>query len=204
MNLQKEMKADDTIDKYKARLVVKGFKQKKGLDYFDTYSPVTRTTSIRMLIALAAVYDLQIHQMDVKTAFLNKLVNHEISVELLERVKKVVAECFKLEREEAFKNSTPVNLLNEWVESNKNGKKVNGLRAHTDAGGVILLFQDDQVDGLQILKDGQWIDVLPLPNAIVINTGDQIEVLSNGKYKSVWHGVLSKPDGNRRSTASIL
>lgn len=51
---------------------------------------------------------------------------------------------------------------------------VNGLRAHTDAGGVILLFQDDQVDGLQILKDGEWIDVLPLPNAIVINTGDHI------------------------------
>ncbi|KAM3375610.1 hypothetical protein P3S68_014324 [Capsicum galapagoense] len=52
-------------------------------------------------------------------------VNQEISVELLERVKKVVAECFKLEREEAFKNSTPVNLLNEWVESNKNGSVEN-------------------------------------------------------------------------------
>lgn len=50
-------------------------------------------------------------------------------------------------------------------------EKVNGLRAHTDAGGVILLFQDDQVDGLQILKNGQWIDVPPIPNAIVINTG---------------------------------
>ncbi|PHU14579.1 1-aminocyclopropane-1-carboxylate oxidase 5 [Capsicum chinense] len=55
-------------------------------------------------------------------------------------------------------------------------EKVNSLRAHTDAGGVILLFQDDQVDGLQILKDGQWIDVLPLPNAIVINTGDHHHV----------------------------
>ncbi|KAK4370468.1 hypothetical protein RND71_009943 [Anisodus tanguticus] len=51
-------------------------------------------------------------------------------------------------------------------------EKVNGLRAHTDAGGVILLFQDDQVDGLQILKEGQWIDVLAIPNAIVINTCD--------------------------------
>ncbi|CAN4081322.1 unnamed protein product [Withania somnifera] len=80
---------------------------------------------------------------------------------------------------------------------------VNGLRAHTDAGGVILLFQDDQVDGLQILKDGQWIDVQPIQNAIVINTGDQIEVLSNGKYKSVWHRVLAKENGNRRSIASF-
>lgn len=78
-----------------------------------------------------------------------------------------------------------------------------GLRAHTDAGGIILLFQDDEVSGLQILKDGQWIDVQPIANAIVINTGDQIEVLSNGRYKSVWHRVLAKHDGNRRSIASF-
>lgn len=80
---------------------------------------------------------------------------------------------------------------------------VNGLRAHTDAGGVILLFQDDKVGGLQMLKDGEWIDVQPLPNAIVINTGDQIEVLSNGRYKSCWHRVLGSPSGNRRSVASF-
>ena len=80
---------------------------------------------------------------------------------------------------------------------------VNGLRAHTDAGGVILLFQDDVVGGLQILKDGQWIDVQPMKNTIVINTGDQIEVLSNGRYTSTWHRVLASPDGNRRSIASF-
>ena len=68
------------IDKYKERLVVKGFRQ-KGLDYFDTYSPITRITSIRLLIALAAVYDLQIHQMDVKTAFLNGELEEEIYME---------------------------------------------------------------------------------------------------------------------------
>ena len=67
---KRKMKDDGIIDKYKARLVVKGFRQ-KFLDYFDTYSPMTRITSIRMLIALAAVYGLKIHQMDVKTAFLN-------------------------------------------------------------------------------------------------------------------------------------
>ena len=54
---------------------------------------------------------------------------------------------------------------------------VSGLRAHTDAGGIILLFQDDRVGGLQVqLPDGRWVDVQPLENAIVINTGDQIEV----------------------------
>ncbi|CAN6936209.1 unnamed protein product [Brassica oleracea] len=79
---------------------------------------------------------------------------------------------------------------------------VNGLRAHTDAGGVVLLFQDDEYDGLQVLKDGEWIDVQPpMTNAIVINTGDQIEVLSNGRYKSAWHRVLAREEGNRRSIA---
>ena len=78
------MKHYGTIDKYKDRLVVKGYKQKEGLDYFDTYSPVTRITSIRILIALAAVHDLKIHQMDVKTTFLNGELEEEIYMEQTE------------------------------------------------------------------------------------------------------------------------
>ena len=81
MDFQKENESDGSIDKYKARLVVKGFRQKEGLDYFDTYSPVTRITSIRMLIAIASLYNLEIHQMDVKTAFLNGELNEEIYME---------------------------------------------------------------------------------------------------------------------------
>ena len=50
---------------------MQGFRQREGLDFFDTYSPVTRITSIRLLIAIAALRDLEIHQMDVKTDFLN-------------------------------------------------------------------------------------------------------------------------------------
>nr|GFA76800.1 ATP phosphoribosyltransferase 1, chloroplastic [Tanacetum cinerariifolium] len=54
-----------------ARLVIKGFRQREGLDYIDTYSPVTRITSIRTILAIAALRNLEVHQMDVKTAFLN-------------------------------------------------------------------------------------------------------------------------------------
>ena len=50
---------------------VKGYRQKEGLDYFDPYSPVSRMTSIRVFIEIASLRDLEIHQMDVKTAFLN-------------------------------------------------------------------------------------------------------------------------------------
>lgn len=80
---------------------------------------------------------------------------------------------------------------------------IKGLRAHTDAGGLILLFQDDTVSGLQLLKDGEWIDVPPMKHSIVINLGDQLEVITNGKYKSVIHRVLAQSDGNRMSIASF-
>ncbi|KAL1225866.1 Retrovirus-related Pol polyprotein from transposon TNT 1-94 [Cardamine amara subsp. amara] len=73
-----KLKTDGLIDKYKARLVVQGFRQKEGLDFFDTYSPVTRITSIRMLIGISALRGLEIHQMDVKTAFLNGDLEEEI------------------------------------------------------------------------------------------------------------------------------
>ena len=80
---------------------------------------------------------------------------------------------------------------------------VSGLRAHTDAGGIILLFQDDRVAGLQLLKDGEWVDVPPMRHSIVVNLGDQLEVITNGRYKSVMHRVVAQPDGNRMSIASF-
>ena len=69
------------VHSFKARLVAKGYKQKEGMDYFDTYAPVARITSIRVLFALASIYHLHVHQMDVKTAFLNGDLNEEIYVE---------------------------------------------------------------------------------------------------------------------------
>ena len=78
---KRKMKPDGSVDKYKARLVIKGYKQQEGLDYFDTYSPVTRINSIRMILAIAALKNLEIHQMDVKTAFLNGDLDEEIYME---------------------------------------------------------------------------------------------------------------------------
>ena len=78
---KRKMKADGTIDKYKAQLVIKGYKQREGLDYFDTYSPVMRITFIRMILAIAALRNLQLHQIDVKTAFLNGDLEEEIYME---------------------------------------------------------------------------------------------------------------------------
>ena len=62
---------DGSIDKYKARFVARGFSQKEGVDYEETFAPVARYTSIRTIIALASTMGWRLHQMDVKTAFLN-------------------------------------------------------------------------------------------------------------------------------------
>ena len=78
---KRKMKVDGSINKYKARLIIKGYWQREGLDYFDTYSLVTRINSIRMIIAIAVLRNLEIHQMDVKTAFLNGDLDEEIYME---------------------------------------------------------------------------------------------------------------------------
>lgn len=79
---------------------------------------------------------------------------------------------------------------------------IKGLRAHTDGGGIILVYQDDKVSGLQLLKDGRWVDVPPMKHSIVVNLGDQLEVITNGKYKSVKHRVIARKDANRMSITS--
>ena len=76
--LRRKLKLDGTIDKYKVRLVAKGFKLKENVDFFYTYSPVTKVTSIRLFIAIAAIHNLKIHQMDVKITFLNGDLEEEI------------------------------------------------------------------------------------------------------------------------------
>ena len=66
------------VERYKARLVAKGFAQKEGIDFKETFSPVASNDSFRVIMALVAHYDLELHQMDVKTAFLNGDIDETI------------------------------------------------------------------------------------------------------------------------------
>ncbi|KAJ9551639.1 LOW QUALITY PROTEIN: hypothetical protein OSB04_015684 [Centaurea solstitialis] len=125
---------------------------------------------------------------------------------LAEELLDVLCENLGLEKgylKKAFYGSKGPNFGTKQLPTMPHPDLIKGLRAHTDAGGIILLFQDDTVSGLQLLKDGEWIDVPPMRHSIVINLGDQIEVITNGRYKSVMHRVIAQTDGTRMSIASF-
>ncbi|KAL0448531.1 UNVERIFIED_CONTAM: Retrovirus-related Pol polyprotein from transposon RE2 [Sesamum latifolium] len=75
---KRKLGAAGKVTAFKARLVAKGYTQRPGVDFEETYSPVAMAKSIRILLAIAAWYDYEIWQMDVKTAFLNGFVEEEI------------------------------------------------------------------------------------------------------------------------------
>ena len=71
---------DGSVEKYKARFVARGFSQIEGIDYDENFSPVARYSSIRSILSLSAQMGLCIHQMDVKTAFLNGIIKEEVYI----------------------------------------------------------------------------------------------------------------------------
>lgn len=72
------------------------------------------------------------------------------------------------------------------------------LQRHTDAGALTVLLQDD-VGGLQVAHRGGWIDVEPVPGALVVNTGDMMQVWSNDRYRAATHRVLPRTNVERSS-----
>ena len=70
--------ADGKVERYKARLVAQGYTQKYGTDYDETFCPVVRQESLRLLLALSAKYRLKLHQINVATAFLNGNLEEEV------------------------------------------------------------------------------------------------------------------------------
>jgi len=70
--------SNDQVERYRARLVVKGYTQKEGIDFNEIFSPVVRLSTIRVVLAMCAIFNLHLEQLDVKTAFLHGELEEEI------------------------------------------------------------------------------------------------------------------------------
>ncbi|CAA7060227.1 unnamed protein product [Microthlaspi erraticum] len=81
--------------------------------------------------------------------------------------------------------------------------KVIGLTPHSDFTGLTILLQVNEVEGLQIKKNGKWVSVKPLPNAFVVNVGDMIEIITNGIYRSIEHRGVVNAEKERLSVAAF-
>ncbi|KAJ9553006.1 hypothetical protein OSB04_017051 [Centaurea solstitialis] len=146
------MKADGSIDKFKARLVIQGFRQQEGIDYFDTYAPVARISTIRLLIALGAIHNLVIHQMDVKTAFLNGDLEEEVYMKQPEgfimpgmehKVCKLVKSLYRLKQppKQWHQKFDEVVLSVQQFHVKQSGQQID-----TSGNGVIIcLYVDDML-----------------------------------------------------------
>ncbi|KAH1034002.1 hypothetical protein AAZX31_20G010300 [Glycine max] len=82
-------------------------------------------------------------------------------------------------------------------------ENVLGLNAHTDGSALTILLQGNEVEGLQVKKDGTWIPVKPLPNAFIVSLGDVLEVMTNGIYRSTMHRAVVNSQKERLSIATF-
>ena len=173
--LRRKLKPDGTIEKFKARLVAKGFKQKEDIDFFDTFSPVTKITSIRLLIAIAAIYNLMIHQMDVKTAFLNGDLEEEIYMDQPEgfvlsgnehKVCKLLKSLYGLKQApRQWHIKFDQCLLSNGFKTNESDKCIY-YKSFDDAHVIICLYVDD------LLIFGSNIDVINTTKTLLKNNFD--------------------------------
>ncbi|KAM7526369.1 hypothetical protein LguiA_016271 [Lonicera macranthoides] len=82
--------------------------------------------------------------------------------------------------------------------------KVLGLSPHSDPSSITILMQNNDTIGLQIRHDGGWVPVKPVPNSLIINVGDALEILSNGKYKSIEHRAVTSETSTRISFGTFV
>ncbi|KAK1423666.1 hypothetical protein QVD17_18973 [Tagetes erecta] len=117
-----------------------------------------------------------------------------------------MAKALKIEEEEMeemFSNGLQAIRMNYYPPCPQ-PEQVIGFTPHADGSGITFLLQVDQVEGLQIKKDGIWIPVIPRPDAFVVNIGDVIQIVSNGEYNSIEHRAVVNAENDRISIAMFI
>ncbi|KAH0970245.1 hypothetical protein GBA52_022401 [Prunus armeniaca] len=138
----------------------------------------------------------------------------EILIEYATKIRSLMDLCFKamaksLQLEEDiflkhFGDQAVVQARYNFYPPCPRSDLVLGLKSHSDKSGVTILLQDQQVEGLQLFKDGTWFRVPIIPQALIVNLGDQMEIMSNGIFKSPLHRVTTNTERMRASVAMLI
>lgn len=176
-------RADGTIDKYKARFVVKGFLQEYGVNYRDTYAPVTRAVSIRVILALAASRKWPVEQMDVTTAFLYGHLQEEVYIEPPEGSTYEGDKVWKLNRALYGLKQAP----RAWNQQLTEFMISIGLRQSVSDPCIFLSYGDDsQLDCAVAI----YVDDIIITAALIILRNKVKKALA-ARYKMTDMGLLS-------------
>ncbi|KAA8527751.1 hypothetical protein F0562_035380 [Nyssa sinensis] len=147
-----------------------------------------------------------------------QVVNHEITTSVLEEMLRAVRGFHKLptemkmefytrelNRKVKFRSNFDLVML-FWVTITRHAPEPEltmGSSKHSDPDFLTILLQD-HIGGLQVLHQNQWVNVPPVPGALVVNIGDLLQLISNEKFKSVEHRVLANHVGPRVSVACFF
>ena len=126
MTLPNKLKPDDTLDQRKARLVAKGYTQREVIDFIDKFAPVSGLESVRMLVAIAVRENLEIHQMDIVTAYLNGYLkkwllalNEEVYMEKPELLEEALREIIQQDETDSLSTIKATKMLTALSTENK-------------------------------------------------------------------------------------
>ncbi|UYV79065.1 hypothetical protein LAZ67_17000981, partial [Cordylochernes scorpioides] len=146
-------KGNGEIDRYRARLVAKGFSQRRGIDYKETFAPVVRYDSVRVLLALATVMDMEIMQFDIKTAFLNGDLDEDIYMQIPEGIEvenknlvcKIKKSLYGLKQSPRIWNEKFTYFLKQFQLTQSQADPCVFYQTKTDAKIFIALYVDDGI-----------------------------------------------------------
>ncbi|GFZ12477.1 gibberellin 2-oxidase 8 [Actinidia rufa] len=131
----------------------------------------------------------------------------EMVSELAQKIAEILAENFLGYKSNYFaRNCQPSSCylrMSRYPPCPISSDSICGLVPHTDSDFLTILYQD-QVGGLQMLKDGKWVGIKPNPQALIINVGDLFQAWSNGAYKSIEHRVVTNHEVERFSVGYFL
>ena len=132
--LRVKRKADGSIERYKGRVVAKGFSQCSGIDFDEVFSPTAKWAALRAIFALAALEDMEIESVDISSAFLNGELDEEITMEIFEGLHEMCPELFK--KSSSKRDSDWVLELNKALYGLKQGPRQWHKKLHEAMTGI--------------------------------------------------------------------